>query len=132
MNQGPWASAPTANSSAIRGVHRPLPDITLPAFPYVGCSRATWCCLRFVSISGCRDGAGAHNISARNLSTGETWNIHHRGPCAEAGRVLERVRGVAGGRQLKAALVPGDAQLLSFTWATAVPRAGMGMGALSY
>ena len=28
--QGPWASAPTAKSSAIRGAHRPLSFITLP------------------------------------------------------------------------------------------------------
>lgn len=58
-----------------------------------------------------------------------------RGPCDKAGRVLERVCGVPGEGSchgLKAVLVPGVAQLLSFTRATAVPDAGRGTGAQSY
>ena len=49
--------------------------------------------------------------------------------------MLEGVCGVPGDgscHRLKAALVPGVAQILCFTWATVVPDAGRGRRALSY
>lgn len=119
-----------AKSSAIRGVHRPLSFITasgagccssqsLPAFH---CGRAARCLLKFLSISGCRGATGTLNIPAS-----EHWaELEHLAQCfgTLVTRLVgwERVCGVpedGSCRQLKAASVPGVAQFLCVTWATA-------------